>query len=128
LLDGGARVAINRQARAAYDEAAANYRKTTLVAYQEVEDNLAGLHHLADELKADQAASTSAQSSAYHADQRYDAGVADYVEVTTTHAAALQAQRDTITTRVAEINASVGLVRATGGGWTRDQLDHPALP
>jgi NodT family efflux transporter outer membrane factor (OMF) lipoprotein len=128
LLDAGARVAVNRQARAAYDEAAANYRKTTLVAYQEVEDNLAGLHHLADELTADQAASTSAQSSAYHADQRYDAGVADYVEVTTTHAAALQAQRDTITTRVAQINASVALVRATGGGWTRDQLDHPVLP
>src|SRR4029077_15707384 len=77
----------------------------------------AGLHHLADELKADEAASTSAQSSAYHADQRYDAGVADYVEVTTTHAAALQAQRDAIAVRVAQFNSTVALVRATGGGW-----------
>ena len=53
LLDAGARSAVNRQARAAFEEAAANYRKTTLTAYQEVEDNLAGLHHLADELQAD---------------------------------------------------------------------------
>jgi NodT family efflux transporter outer membrane factor (OMF) lipoprotein len=128
LLDAGARAALNSQARAAYDEAAATYRKTTLTAYQEVEDNLAGLHHLADELKADQAASASAQSSAYHADQRYDAGVADYVEVTTTHTAALQAQRDAITVQVAQLNAAVALVRATGGGWTRDQLDHPLTP
>jgi NodT family efflux transporter outer membrane factor (OMF) lipoprotein len=128
LLDAGARSALNKQARAQYDEAAASYRKTTLTAYQEVEDNLAGLHHLADERRADEAAAASAQSSAYHADQRYDAGVADYVEVTTTHTAALNAQRDTITVRVAQMNASVALVRATGGGWTQDQLDHPVLP
>jgi outer membrane protein, multidrug efflux system len=128
LLDGGGRYALNKQARAQFDEATQAYRKTTLTAYQEVEDSLAGLHHLADERKADEAAASSAQSSAYHADQRYDAGVADYVEVTTTHTAALNAQRDTIAVRVAQMNASVALVRATGGGWTQDQLDHPALP
>jgi len=128
LLDAGARYGLNKQARAQYEEAAANYRKTTLTAYQEVEDNLAGLHHLADQRKADEAAAASAQSSAYHADQRYDAGVADYVEVTTTHTAALNAQRDTISVRVAQMNAAVALVRATGGGWTQDQLDHPLTP
>ena len=128
LLDVGGRAAVTHQARAAYQEAVADYRKATLTAYQEVEDNLAGLHHLADELKADQAAAASAQSSAYHADQRYDAGVADYVEVTTTHAAALQAQRDSISVRVAQFNASVNLVRATGGGWNQGQLNRPALP
>ena len=128
LLDGGARYGLNKQVRAQYDEAAATYRKTTLTAYQEVEDNLAGLHHLADQRKADEAAAASAQSSAYHADQRYDAGVADYIEVTTTHTAALNAQRDTISVRVAQMNASVALIRATGGGWTQDQLDHPVMP
>src|SRR5262249_21348006 len=69
LLDAGARVGVTRQAWAQYDQAVENYRKTTLTAYQEVEDSLAGLHHLADELRADEAASKSAQSSAYHADQ-----------------------------------------------------------
>jgi NodT family efflux transporter outer membrane factor (OMF) lipoprotein len=128
LLDAGGRLAGTRGAQAAFDEATASYRKTTLTAYQEVEDSLAGLHHLADELKADQAAATSAQSSAYHADQRYEAGVADYLEVTTTHTAALNAQRDAISARVALLNSAVSLVRATGGGWSRDQIDHPALP
>jgi outer membrane protein, multidrug efflux system len=124
LLDFGARTAVNQQARAAYEEAVANYRKTTLTAYQEVEDNLAALHHLADEVAADEAASKSAQSAAFHSDKRYDAGVADYVEVTTTHTAALQEQRDAISARVSQLNAAVALVRATGGGWTRDQIDH----
>jgi outer membrane protein, multidrug efflux system len=124
LLDFGARSAVNQQARAAYEEAVANYRKTTLTAYQEVEDNLAALHHLADEVAADEAASKSAQSAAFHSDKRYDAGVADYVEVTTTHTAALQEQRDAISARVSQLNAAVALVRATGGGWTRDQIDH----
>ncbi len=122
LLDFGARSAVNRQARAAYDEAAANYRKTTLTAYQEVEDNLAALHHLADEVVADEAASKAALSAANHSDKRYDAGVADYIEVTTTHTAALQEERNAISARVLQLNAAVGLVRATGGGWTSDQI------
>lgn len=127
LLDAGARSAFNRQARAAYDEAVANYRKAALVAYQEVEDNLAALRHLADELAADEAAAASAQRSAYHADRRYAAGVADYIEVTSTQTAALQAQRSALAARVRRMNAAVGLVRAMGGGWTREQLDRPEL-
>jgi NodT family efflux transporter outer membrane factor (OMF) lipoprotein len=123
LLDFGARSAVNQQARAAYEEAVANYRKITLTAYQEVEDNLAALHHLTDEVIADQAASKSAQSAAAHSDKRYDAGVADYVEVTTTHTVALQEERDAISARVLQLNAAVGLVRATGGGWTRERID-----
>jgi outer membrane protein, multidrug efflux system len=123
LLDFGARSAVNQQARGAYDEAVANYRKTTLTAYQEVEDNLAALHHLADEVTADEAASKSALSAATHSDKRYDAGVADYIEVTTTHTAALQEQRDAISARVSQLNAAVALVRATGGGWTRGQIE-----
>jgi NodT family efflux transporter outer membrane factor (OMF) lipoprotein len=122
LLDFGARSAVNQQARAAYEEAVDNYRKTTLTAYQEVEDSLAALHHLADEVAADEAAAKSAHSAADHSDKRYDAGVADYVEVTTTHTAALQEERDAISARVSQLNAAVALVRATGGGWTTDQL------
>jgi NodT family efflux transporter outer membrane factor (OMF) lipoprotein len=119
LLDAGARLADSRQAWAVYGEAVANYRKTTLVAYQEVEDSLVALHRLAEERAADEAASASAKQSAYHADQRYAAGVADYLEVTSTHTAALQAERDALSARVAQFQAAIALVRATGGGWTR---------
>ncbi|HVY82470.1 MAG TPA: efflux transporter outer membrane subunit [Steroidobacteraceae bacterium] len=127
LLDFGGRSAVNRQARAAYDEAVATYKQTAVNAYREVEDNLAALRHLADEVAADDAAAASAQRSAYHADRRYAAGVADYLEVASTQTAALQAQRSALEARVQRMSAAIGLVRALGGGWTPEQLDHPVL-
>jgi NodT family efflux transporter outer membrane factor (OMF) lipoprotein len=120
LLDAGARLAGDRQAWAEYDEAVADYRKTTLVAYQEVEDSLVALHRYAEQRAADEAAAVSAKRSAFHADQRYTAGVADYLEVSTTHTAALQAEVAALSARVAEFQATIALVRATGGGWTSD--------
>lgn len=127
LLDFGGRAAINAQARATYDESVARYRQAALTAYQEVEDNLAALHHLADEVTADEAAAASAQRSAYHADRRYASGVADYLEVASTQTAALTAQRSALEARVRRMNAAVGLVRALGGGWTPEQLERPVL-
>ncbi len=120
LLDAGARLAGDRQAWAEHEEAVANYRKTTLVAYQEVEDSLVALHRNAEERAADEAAAVSAKQSAYHADRRYAAGVADYLEVSTTHTAALQAEVAALSARVAEFQATIALVRATGGGWAGD--------
>jgi NodT family efflux transporter outer membrane factor (OMF) lipoprotein len=123
ILDGGALSSLRRQARAEYDESVANYRKAVLTAYQEVEDNLAALRHLADEVAGDEAAAAAAQRSVFHANKRYTAGVASYLEVTTTQTAALSAQRDALDARVRRINAAVLLVRAMGGGWTVDQLE-----
>jgi NodT family efflux transporter outer membrane factor (OMF) lipoprotein len=127
LLDAGARWGVTREAHAAYDEAVADYRQTALTAYQEVEDSLAALRYLADEVKAHEAASASAQRSAYHADTRYAAGVADYLEVASTHTAALDAQRSALAARVRRMNAAVALVRALGGGWTAAELERPVL-
>jgi len=81
IFDGGAISAGKRGARARYDEAVANYRQSVLVAYREVEDNLAALHHLADEVASQEAAAAAAQRSVFHANKRYSAGVADYIEV-----------------------------------------------
>ena len=129
LLDVGGRSAVNAQARAAYDESVATYRKTALTAYQEVEDGLVAVHRLGEEQAADAAAAKSAQSAAYHADERYAAGVADFIEVTTTHTAALAAQSAALATQAARLNAAVALVQALGGGWTAtpDHMNSPTL-
>jgi NodT family efflux transporter outer membrane factor (OMF) lipoprotein len=127
LLDVGGRSAQNAQARAVYDESVATYRKTALTAYQEVEDGLVAVHRLEEEQAADAAAAKSAQSAAYHADERYNAGVADYIEVTTTHTAALAAQSAALAAQAQRLNAAVALVQALGGGWTPGHLDAPTL-
>lgn len=123
VLDAGRRSSLNRQALATHEEAAARYRSTVLVAYQEVEDSLAALHWLADEASRNAAAAEAAQRALFHANQRYAAGVADYLEVTTTQTAALTLQRAALDARVRRVVAGIGLVRATGGGWSRADLD-----
>ncbi len=129
IFDVGGRSAVNAQARAQYDESVASFRKTALTAYQEVEDSLVSVRRLAEEQAADAAAAKAAQSAAYHADERYTAGVADYIEVTTTHTAALSAQSAALAAQAARLNAAVALVQALGGGWTNtpDQLNSPGL-
>ena len=49
MLDFGAHHARVDQARAAYDQAVANYRQTVLTAFGQVEDNLAAQRVLAAE-------------------------------------------------------------------------------
>ena len=127
IFDVGGRSSQNHQARAAYDESVATYRKTALTAYQEVEDSLVSVRRLAEEQAADAAAAKSAQSAAYHADERYAAGVADYVEVTTTHTAALSAESAALAAQAARLNAAVSLVQALGGGWTNERMNRPTL-
>ena len=129
LLDVGGRRALNAQARAAYEESVADYRKTALTAYQEVEDGLVSVRRLSEQQAADAASAKAAQSAAYHADERYAAGVADYIEVTTTHTAALAAQSAALASQAARLNAAVSLVQALGGGWTATpaHLNSPAL-
>ena len=97
-----------------------------LVAWQEVEDQLAALHHLADEAAAEDAAAESAKSSAYHAERRYEGGIADYIEVTSTQSAALQAQRAALDARVRRLGAAVALLRALGGDWSESALARAA--
>ncbi|WP_341918667.1 efflux transporter outer membrane subunit [Hydrocarboniphaga effusa] len=122
LIDGGARASLNQRTRAAYDEAVANYRKAVLVAYQEVEDNLAALNHLAEQARRSDAAFEAASRSLFHANKRYAAGVADYLEVTSTQTTTLNVQRAALDARVNRVVAGIDLIRATGGGWTREQL------
>jgi outer membrane protein, multidrug efflux system len=117
LLDAGARQTGTRRARAALDEAVAQYRQSALDAYREVEDSLVALRRLAEVQMAEEVAAAAALASARHAQERYEAGIADYLEVASTRSSALSAQRSSLDARVNRLNAAVALVRALGGGW-----------
>jgi NodT family efflux transporter outer membrane factor (OMF) lipoprotein len=121
LFDAGRREARVEQARAALDEAGERYRATTLVAFQQVEDNLALMHLLGEEAKSEAAAAASAQRTLNLALDRYRNGAVSYLEVVTSQTDALQAQRTLLGLRDRELQASVGLIRALGGGWVPDE-------
>ena len=117
VFDAGLRQAVTDQAHAAFDEAAANYRQSVLLAYQEVEDNLAALRELGREFQSASAASDAAREALNQASFRYQGGIASYLEVMTAQNQALQSEFAVTDLRARRLMASVQLVKALGGGW-----------
>lgn len=125
IFDAGARSAKVDQARAAFDAAAASYRQTVLAGFQDVEDNLAALHQLADEQQAQDRAVSASNDSVRVLLSQYRAGTTNYTAVITAQALALTAERTALQLQGRRYAASVALVKALGGGWDAAQL--PAM-
>lgn len=117
VFDAGRHRAQSAQAMAAYDEQVANYRSTVLVAYQEVEDNLAALRQLEQESTSEAAAVDATATALQQAQYRYKAGLVTYLEVVTAENTSLQAQLANQGIQLRRLTASVLLVKALGGGW-----------
>jgi NodT family efflux transporter outer membrane factor (OMF) lipoprotein len=122
IFDGGQRRGVTEQARAQYDKSVDTYRQTVLVAFQEVEDNLAALGILQEEAKTEAAAVTAAQRSLDLSTTRYKGGVTNYLEVTTAQSAALSDEVTALDILIRRMNASVLLIKAIGGGWDASQI------
>jgi NodT family efflux transporter outer membrane factor (OMF) lipoprotein len=122
VFDAGRRRAAIAEAEANYDATVAGYRQNVLTAFQDVEDNLAALRILADEAVQQNAATAAAERSLALTRNRYQAGIATYLEVITAQNAAFVNQRNTVDLRVRQMTASVNLIRALGGGWTAGEL------
>jgi NodT family efflux transporter outer membrane factor (OMF) lipoprotein len=124
LFDAGKRRAITDQARHNYEAQASTYRATVLGAFNEVEDRLSDLKVLEDEAASEQRAVAAAQHSLDLSNQRYKGGVTNYLEVLVAESTLLSNQRTSTDLITRQYVASVGLVRALGGGWDTTQLPH----
>ncbi|CAL7960192.1 outer membrane protein, multidrug efflux system [Gammaproteobacteria bacterium] len=120
LFEGGRIRALNKQARAAYDEAVANYRQTVLTAFQEVEDGLVATRQLEREDMIQRAALRAARRVLAQAIYRYDGGIATPIEVITAQNAELQSEMASINITTSRLATSALLVKALGGGWHAD--------
>ncbi|MDY0037948.1 MAG: TolC family protein, partial [Zoogloea oleivorans] len=116
LFDAGARSARKAQAVAVWDESVASYRQTVLTAFQEVEDNLAVLHILEAEARAQAEALAAATESLELVNNQYLAGTVSYLNVTSAQTVALNAERARLDIMVRRLNGSVALFKAVGGG------------
>lgn len=117
LFDGGARAAVEDQARAAYDAQVATYRGTVLTAFREVEDALVALRLLEEEIRLQQDAVRAARQSLEITTNRYRAGTVGYLDVISVQTIALNNERSLVTLQGRQLTAAVQLVRALGGGW-----------
>ena len=121
-FDAGRRRAASDQARSGYDQAVANYRQDVLIAYQEVEDNLAALRLLEDESNTQAAAVAAAEHSLALSNNRYRGGVTTYLEVITAQFTALGDERTAVQLSGRRMVDSVLLIKALGGGWDAASL------
>src|ERR1700736_2996804 len=124
LFTGGRTKAGVDQAWAVYRQTLAQYQKTVLTAYQEVEDQLAALRILAGEAQSTADAVTTAQQSETIALNRYRNGLVSYLDVIYAQTALLANQRTATQIGGQRMVATVVLIKALGGGW----LGVPAQP
>ena len=122
LFDAGLRRATVQQYQAAYSQTVANYRETVLTAFQQVEDNLAALRILQQEIGQQDTAVASAQRLLAIATNRYQLGLDPYLDVITAQTALLSAQQTAVTLRLQQLTAAVQLIEALGGGWDVSQM------
>jgi outer membrane protein TolC len=117
IFDGGTLLHKERAARAAYTQAAEQYRGTVLTAFQNVADTLNALQQDADALKAAAAARDAAVVTLDLAKQQYQSGYANYLSLLNAEQAYQQAVINLVQAQANRYADTAALFQALGGGW-----------
>jgi multidrug efflux system outer membrane protein len=121
----GGRLRRNLEAQQArFEGALSEYRRAALNAYREVADSLITIQKLAEQRVQWQEGVTALSDAAVLARERYDSGLASYIEILTADEELFNQQLLLTQTRGAELRARASLYRALGGGWQPE----PAQP
>ena len=126
VYDGGLRRATVNQYIATYNANVAAYRQSVLTAFQQVEDSLAAVRILSQQILRQQEAVDSSRKFLRLELKRYDTGIDPYIDVVVAQTTLLGNQQSLAILQVQEMTASVQLIESLGGGWDRSQLPTPA--
>jgi len=117
LFDAGLRNATVAQYTATYNADVAAYKQTVLTAFQQVEDYIATLRVVSEQIAKQNTAIQAAQKYLDIATARYQTGLDPYLDVLTAQNLLLSDRQTLVTLRVSEMTAAVQLIQALGGGW-----------
>jgi multidrug efflux system outer membrane protein len=117
IFDGGRRDAGIASANAEFDASVAHYREQILVAFKDVEDQLSALRLLAQQAEAQKRAVDAARRATTLSEVRYRNGYVSQLDLLDAQRSELRNRRQALQVRSAQYQATVGLVRALGGGW-----------
>jgi NodT family efflux transporter outer membrane factor (OMF) lipoprotein len=126
IYDGGLRRATVNQYIATYNADLAAYRQSVLTAFQQVEDALAEVRILSDQIKRQQEAVNYAERYLKLEQTRYDTGIDPYIDLAVAQTTSYSSQQTLADLQIQQMSASVTLIQALGGGWDRTQLPTPA--
>jgi NodT family efflux transporter outer membrane factor (OMF) lipoprotein len=126
IFDAGLRKATMAQYTAQYNADVAAYKQAVLTAFQQVEDYIATLRVVSDQINREDEAIEDARRYLNIATARYQTGLDPYLDVMTAQLTLLSNQQTQVTLRVSEMTAAVELVQALGGGWNASELPEPS--
>ena len=125
IFDGGTLKHRQRAAEAAYRQAAEQYRSTVLTAFQNVENDLAGLRILAQQADALAAAVRDAKRGTEITLNEYQAGTVDYTTVAVAQTTQLNDEQTALNVQQQRLLDAASLIGDLGGGWSADTLHDP---
>lgn len=108
--------AIEAQAK----QALAQYEKTVLTAFREVEDALVAVRTASAQNEAQQAQVNALQSALRLAELRYKGGLANYLDVLVARRNLFEAELAVTGSRRLQLVSVIQLYKALGGGWSPD--------
>jgi multidrug efflux system outer membrane protein len=103
--------------QARFDAALAEYQKAALNGYREVANSLVTIQKLAEVRVQRQTGVTALQDASDLSRERYDSGLASYIEILTADQDLFEQELLLAQTRGAELRARAELYRTLGGGW-----------
>lgn len=119
LFQGTRRKSDLALAKAKHEEALANYQQTVLMAFADVENALAARRSALNEIQAQEESLKASKKAFELSNSRYKEGVASYLEVIDSHREMLNAERSAVQARGRSFAATVQLMQALGGGFTK---------
>jgi NodT family efflux transporter outer membrane factor (OMF) lipoprotein len=117
IFEGGKLLHEERGARAAFDQAAGQYRSTVLTAFQEVADSLVALQQDADALKTAAAADEAAKVTLDLTQRQVEDGHNGYLSLLAAQEAFRQARIGLLQAQASRYADTAALFQALGGGW-----------
>lgn len=117
LINKNAITATYYNANAKQIQAIYNYEKTVLNAYIEVANQLSNIDNLGKSFDLKASEVQALNQSITISNNLFRSARADYMEVLLTQRDALESRFDLIETKMKQMNATVNIYRALGGGW-----------
>jgi outer membrane protein, multidrug efflux system len=117
IFDGGRYLAGVAKADADLDAAAAAYGQQILNAFRDVEDELSALRLLARQEAVLKGATKAALRTTELVASNYEDGLASQLELLDAERNELRIRRQALLVHTARFQATVGLIKALGGGW-----------
>lgn len=127
IFEGGKLRANLASTDAQYDLAVANYNQAVLDALRDVAEQVNAVRSLAQQAQSQQQAVDTARAAFDIAEQRYRAGIGSYLDVLSAQSTLLQSQQQLAGLQSQQVQTSVRLSKALGGGFQPADADRAPL-